>query len=55
MFMADPFRCQTQDAVGANLHVVWIGRKCRFAKVTIASGFGAGIGHGYGAYRQSVF
>jgi hypothetical protein len=55
MFMADPFRCKAQHAVAANLHGVWIGRKCRFAKVTIASGFGAGIDPGYGAHRQSVF
>jgi putative oxidoreductase len=37
------------------VHGVLIGRKCRFAKVTIASGFGAGIGLSYGTHRQSVF
>ena len=46
----------TQHAVvAANVHGAGIGGKCRFAKVTIAGGFGAGIGRGYGAHRQSVF
>jgi hypothetical protein len=39
----------------SNLHGGGIGGKCRLAKETIASGFGAQIDGGYGAYRHSVF
>jgi len=39
----------------ANLHGGWIGGKCRLAKVTIASGFGARIDAGYGAIAIGYF
>jgi hypothetical protein len=37
------------------VHAGWIGGKCRLARLTIASGFEAGIGSSYRGYRRPVF
>jgi hypothetical protein len=45
-------RLARRAIVAANLPGDWIDRKCRLAKVTIASGFGAHMNRGYGGLRK---
>jgi len=41
--------------VAVSVHAGWIGRKCRLARLTIASGFGDGIDGSYRTFHRLVF